>query len=37
MILGYVELPEDFWETDTTFNEKIEYVNEEKELSNIYI
>ncbi len=34
----YIEIPEDYWETDSTFSEDFEYVfNEEKELSDIYI
>ena len=38
MIEGYIEIPEDYWETDSTFSEDFEYVfNEEKELSDIYI
>ena len=37
MNLGYIEITEDYWEVDSTFDEKFEYVNGEKELSNIYI
>ena len=38
MIIENLEIPEDYWEVDKTFNEDFKYVfEEEKELSNIYI
>ena len=34
----YIEIPEDYWVVDKTFNEDFKYVfDEEKELSDIYI
>ena len=34
----YIEIPEDYWEIDSTFDGDFKYVfNEEKELSDIYI
>ena len=37
MIEGYIEIPEDYWESTSTNNEKIEFIYNEKELSDIYI
>jgi hypothetical protein len=34
---GYVEVPEDYWESTTTNNEDFEFIYNEKELSDIYI
>ena len=37
MILGNVEVPEDYWESTSTNNENFEFIYNEKELSDIYI
>ena len=37
MIIGNVEVPEDYWESTSTNTEEIEFVYIEKELSDIYI
>ena len=37
MILGNVEVPEDYWESTSTNNEDFEFIYNEKELSDIYI
>ena len=37
MVIGYLDIPDEYWVNNATFNEKYEYVMEEKELSNIYI
>ena len=37
MILGNVEVPEDYWESTSTNNEEFEFIYNEKELSDIYI
>ena len=34
---GYVEVPEDYWESTSTNNEEFEFIYNEKELSDIYI
>ena len=34
---GYVEVPEDYWESTSTNNENFEFIYNEKELSDIYI
>ena len=36
-IRGYVEIPEDYWESTSTNNEDFEFIYNEKELSDIYI
>ena len=36
-IRGYVEIPEDYWESTSTNNEEFEFIYNEKELSDIYI
>ena len=37
MIEGYIEVPEDYWESTSTKNEEFEFIYNEKELSYIYI
>jgi len=37
MILGKVEIPEDYWESTSTNNKEFEFIYNEKELSDIYI
>ena len=37
MILGNIEVPEDYWESTSTNNEEFEFIYNEKELSDIYI
>ena len=37
MILGSIEIQEDYWESTTTNNENFEFIYNEKELSDIYI
>ena len=37
MILGNVEVPEDYWESTSTNNGDFEFIYNEKELSDIYI
>ena len=37
MILGNVEIPEDYWESTSTNNEEFEFIYNEKKLSDIYI
>ena len=37
MILGNVEVPEDYWESTLTNNEEFEFIYNEKKLSDIYI
>lgn len=37
MILGNVEVSEDYWESTSTNNENFEFIYIEKELSDIYI
>jgi len=37
MIIGNIEVPEDYWESTSTNNEEFEFIYNEKELSDIYI
>ena len=37
MSIGVIEVPEDYWESTSTNNEKFEFIYNEKELSDIYI
>ena len=37
MILGNVEVPEDYWESTSSNNEEFKFIYNEKELSDIYI
>ncbi len=37
MIIGNIEIQEDYWESTSTNNENFEFIYNEKELSDIYI
>jgi len=37
MILGNIEVPEDYWESTSTNNEEFKFSYNEKKLSDIYI
>ena len=37
MIIGNVEVPEDYWKSTSTNNEEFEFIYNEKKLSDIYI
>ena len=37
MIIGSVDISEDYWESTSTNNEEFEFIYNEKELSDIYI
>ena len=37
MIIGNVEIPDNYWESISTNNEEFEFIYNEKKLSDIYI